>query len=79
MTPSYLELSPLYGNNQVEQDTMRTFRDGKIKPDCFSNKRILGFPPGVGMIACPYPYNQKVANPSRCYADHVQSLSYLHC
>ena len=49
-TSSYLDLSPLYGNNQSDQDEMRTFHDGKIKPDCFSNKRILGFPPGVGAM-----------------------------
>ena len=49
-TSSYLELSPLYGDNQNEQDAMRTFRDGKIKPDCFSNKRVLGFPPGVSVL-----------------------------
>ena len=49
-TSSYLELSPLYGDNQKEQDTMRTFRDGKIKSDCFSNKRVLGFPPGVSVL-----------------------------
>ncbi|RFU30727.1 hypothetical protein B7463_g5603, partial [Scytalidium lignicola] len=48
MTSSYLDLSPLYGTNQGEQDAMRTFKDGKLKPDCFSAKRILGFPPGVG-------------------------------
>ena len=47
-TSSYLELSPLYGNNQEQQDSMRTFQDGKIKADCFSNTRVLGFPPGVG-------------------------------
>ena len=29
---------------------MRTFEDGKIKPDCFSEKRLLGFPPGVGVL-----------------------------
>ena len=29
---------------------MRTFKDGKIKADCFSEKRLLGFPPGVGVI-----------------------------
>jgi hypothetical protein len=29
---------------------MRTFKDGKIKPDCFSEKRLLGFPPGVGVL-----------------------------
>jgi linoleate 8R-lipoxygenase/9,12-octadecadienoate 8-hydroperoxide 8R-isomerase len=29
---------------------MRTFKYGKIKPDCFSEKRILGIPPGVGVL-----------------------------
>lgn len=29
---------------------MRTFKDGQIKPDCFSEKRLLGFPPGVGAL-----------------------------
>lgn len=29
---------------------MRTFIDGRIKPDCFSEKRLLGFPPGVGVM-----------------------------
>lgn len=29
---------------------MRTSKDGKIKPDCFSEKRLLGFPPGVGVL-----------------------------
>lgn len=49
-TSSYLELSPLYGNNQDEQNKVRTFKDGRLKPDCFSAKRILGFPPGVGVL-----------------------------
>lgn len=49
-TSSYLDLAPLYGCDQTEQDAMRTFKDGKIKPDCFSSKRILGFPPGVGAM-----------------------------
>ena len=47
-TSSYLDLSPLYGNNQPEQNQVRTFKNGKLKADCFSNKRVLGFPPGVG-------------------------------
>lgn len=50
MTSSYLDLAPLYGNNQDEQNTVRTFKDGKLKPDCFSTKRVLGFPPGVGVL-----------------------------
>lgn len=50
LTSSYLDLAPLYGSNQEEQDNMRTFHDGKIKADCFSEKRLLGFPPGVGVL-----------------------------
>ncbi|OAL49850.1 heme peroxidase [Pyrenochaeta sp. DS3sAY3a] len=50
MTSSYLDLSPLYGSNQKEQDAIRTRRDGKIKPDCFSEARLLFFPPGVGAM-----------------------------
>ncbi|KAF2830213.1 heme peroxidase [Ophiobolus disseminans] len=50
MTSSYLDLSPLYGSNQAEQDVMRTRVDGKIKPDCFSESRLLFFPPGVGAL-----------------------------
>jgi cytochrome P450 len=50
MTSSYLDLSPLYGSNQAEQDVMRTHSDGKIKPDCFSEARLLFFPPGVGAM-----------------------------
>lgn len=49
-TSSYLDLSPLYGRDQDEQNTMRTFKDGKIYPDCFSEVRLLMFPPGVGAI-----------------------------
>ena len=49
-TTSYLDLGPLYGSNQEEQDLVRTFEDGLLKPDCFSEKRLLGFPPGVSCL-----------------------------
>lgn len=49
-TSSYLDLSPLYGSDWDEQKRMRTFKDGKIHPDCFSETRVLGFPPGVGTL-----------------------------
>ncbi|KAI9888686.1 MAG: hypothetical protein M1814_006542 [Vezdaea aestivalis] len=49
-TSSYLDLSVLYGDNQEDQDHIRTFKDGKLKPDCFSEKRLLGFPPGCGVL-----------------------------
>jgi linoleate 8R-lipoxygenase / 9,12-octadecadienoate 8-hydroperoxide 8R-isomerase len=40
-------LGPLYGTNQTDQDAVRAFVDGQLKPDTFSETRILGFPPGV--------------------------------
>ena len=49
-TSSYLDLSLLYGDVQEDQDQIRTFKDGKLKPDCFSEHRLLGFPPGCGVL-----------------------------
>ncbi|KAF2716107.1 putative fatty acid oxygenase [Polychaeton citri CBS 116435] len=49
-TSSYLDLSPLYGDTQEDQDTIRTFKDGKLKPDCFAEHRLLLFPPGCGVL-----------------------------
>jgi cytochrome P450 len=49
-TSSYLDLSPLYGSDGAEQKRMRTFKDGKIHPDSFSETRLLSFPPGVGTL-----------------------------
>ena len=49
-TSSYLDLSTLYGDVQEDQDQIRTFKDGKLKPDTFSEERLLGFPPGCGVL-----------------------------
>ena len=49
-TSSYLDLSPLYGSNQQMQDTIRTFKDGKLKVDSFADKRLIGMPPGVSVL-----------------------------
>ncbi|MCJ1308958.1 hypothetical protein MMC25_002613 [Agyrium rufum] len=46
-TSSYLDLSPLYGNSQAIQDTIRTKKLGLLKPDTFAEKRLLMQPPGV--------------------------------
>ncbi|RDW87901.1 hypothetical protein BP5796_03595 [Coleophoma crateriformis] len=45
-TSSYLDLSPLYGNNEAEQKKVRVMKDGLLKPDTFHEPRLLGFPPG---------------------------------
>lgn len=49
-TSSYLDLSILYGDTQEDQDRMRTFRDGRIKADCFAEERLLAFPPSCGVM-----------------------------
>lgn len=53
-TSSYLDLSPLYGDVQADQDQIRTFKDGKLKADCFAEERLLGFPPGTGCMLIMY-------------------------
>ncbi|KII87382.1 hypothetical protein PLICRDRAFT_253826 [Plicaturopsis crispa FD-325 SS-3] len=47
-TSSYVDLSPLYGNNQEAQDKVRA-RDGKglLLPDVFAEDRLLLLPPAV--------------------------------
>jgi linoleate 8R-lipoxygenase / 9,12-octadecadienoate 8-hydroperoxide 8R-isomerase len=66
-TSSYLDLAPLYGSNLEEQRTMRTRKDGKIKPDCFSEVRLLSFPPGVGALLITFNrfHNTVVENLAR--------------
>lgn len=49
-TSSYLDLSPLYGSNQDMQYTIRTFQNGKLKPDAYADKRLNGMPPGVSVL-----------------------------
>ncbi|EAW25699.1 peroxidase/cytochrome P450 family protein [Aspergillus fischeri NRRL 181] len=47
---SYLDLGPLYGHNQDQQNKVRTFTDGLLEPDTFAEKRLLTQPPGVGAL-----------------------------
>ncbi|KAK4702162.1 linoleate 10R-lipoxygenase, partial [Phenoliferia sp. Uapishka_3] len=44
---SYLDLSPLYGNNQAEQNTVRTFKQGLLFPDVWASERLGLMPPHV--------------------------------
>ncbi|CAE7200257.1 unnamed protein product [Rhizoctonia solani] len=52
LTSSYLDLSPLYGSNQEEQNEMR-LKDagrGRIHPDAFSEGRIVFLPPASAAL-----------------------------
>lgn len=46
-TSSYVDLSTLYGNTKVEQERVRTGRNGRIHPDSIASERIMMMPPGV--------------------------------
>jgi Animal haem peroxidase len=52
---SYLDLSPLYGNSDdLDSDgcvgKVRTYQDGKLKPDTINESRVYGLPPGVAVL-----------------------------
>lgn len=53
-TSSYLDLAPLYGSSQAEQDAVRLGKDGLLKPDTFHEGRLLGQPPGVNILLVLY-------------------------
>ncbi|KAI0167087.1 heme peroxidase [Hypoxylon sp. FL1284] len=53
-TSSYLDLAPLYGSSLKDQLEIRTMKEGKLKPDTFHEKRLLGQPAGVNVMLVMY-------------------------
>ncbi|KAI6090870.1 heme peroxidase [Hypoxylon rubiginosum] len=53
-TSSYLDLAPLYGSSLKDQLEIRTMKQGKLKPDTFHEKRLLGQPAGVNVMLVMY-------------------------
>ncbi|KAI0205662.1 heme peroxidase [Astrocystis sublimbata] len=51
---SYLDLAPLYGSSLRDQLEIRTMKEGKLKPDTFHEKRLLGQPAGVNVMLVMY-------------------------
>ncbi|KAI2620829.1 heme peroxidase [Xylaria nigripes] len=51
---SYLDLAPLYGSSLKDQLEIRTMKEGKLKPDTFHEKRLLGQPAGVNVMLVLY-------------------------
>ncbi|KAJ5728443.1 hypothetical protein N7493_004773 [Penicillium malachiteum] len=49
-TSAYLDLSILYGDVKEQQDLIRSHKDGKLKPDCFSEGRLNALPPACGVL-----------------------------
>lgn len=53
----YLDLSPLYGVNQQEQNDVRTFQNGLLKPDTFADRRLQFQLPTIVIIVVLFSRN----------------------
>ncbi|KAF8603914.1 heme peroxidase [Ceratobasidium sp. AG-I] len=50
-TSSYVDLAPIYGNNQEDQDSVRRWDGtGRMKEDVFTENRLLFLPPAICTI-----------------------------
>ncbi|KAH9973470.1 putative linoleate diol synthase [Lactifluus volemus] len=50
-TSSYVDLAPLYGNDEATLNDIRLFNGrGLLKPDCFAEGRLLLLPPAVCVL-----------------------------
>lgn len=56
-TSSYVDLSTLYGNTEVEQVRVRTRRNGLIYNDSIASERIMMMPPGVVAVLLMFSRN----------------------
>ncbi|KAK6992254.1 heme peroxidase [Favolaschia claudopus] len=58
-TSSYVDLSPLYGHDQTEQDRVRDKKAGRglLHPDVFAEDRLLLLPPAVCAILVLFSRN----------------------
>jgi len=56
-TSSYVDLSTLYGNTEVEQARVRTRRNGLIHNDSIASERIMMMPPGVVAVLLMFSRN----------------------
>ncbi|KAG8881440.1 hypothetical protein FRB97_009566 [Tulasnella sp. 331] len=57
-TSSYLDLSPVYGNSQQEQDSIRLHDGtGQVYPDTFADSRLLRMPPSSPALLVVFSRN----------------------
>ena len=61
-TSSYLDLSPLYGTNQNEQDMVRNKEEGRglLWNDAFAEDRLVLVPPAASALLVVFSRNHNV-------------------
>ncbi|KAI8376096.1 heme peroxidase [Radiomyces spectabilis] len=57
LSTSYADLSPLYGFNRQNQESVRQMKNGLLKPDQFFDRRLVIQPPGVAALAVLFSRN----------------------
>ena len=64
-TSSYLDLSPLYGVNQAQQDSVRNKALGRglLYPDTFAEERLGFLPAAVSALLVIFSRNHNVSSP----------------
>ena len=62
-TTSYLDLSPLYGTNQTEQDMVRNKEAGRglLYNDAFAEDRLVLVPPAASALLVIFSRNHNVS------------------
>lgn len=76
-TSSYVDLAPLYGNNQETQDKIRQRNGrGELHPDVFAEDRLLLLPPAVCVILVLFNRNHNV---SHLFHNRTNTGSVLNC
>ena len=57
----YADLSPIYGASADEQKSVRTYKQGLLKPDAFADPRLVFQPPGVPALVVLFRCHGRVA------------------
>ena len=84
-TSSYLDLSPLYGVDQKEQDRVRRFDGtGMLWDDVFADVRLLAMPPAIAALLIVFNRNHNVCisepfawNPHNISLHSLSRIAYL--
>jgi NifB/MoaA-like Fe-S oxidoreductase len=73
-TSSYVDLAPLYGNDEKMQNKVRRCDGtGKLHPDVFAEDRLVLFPPGVCALLVLFSRNHNV-----CYCRDLFCYPHLN-
>ncbi|KAI0034621.1 heme peroxidase [Vararia minispora EC-137] len=73
---SYLDLSPLYGSSEAEQDSVRRHDGtGKLFDDCFADARLLFMPPSTNALLVLFNRNHNASSSVLYIAEQILNIN----